>query len=199
MKTLPMRAKGVYSEQWHIFYLQDIPVRIENDVFILLNRARSPKLLFNEVHVGCEEYGVFEGDVVQSGSKQYLVLFDGGFYLTDMGGNVCYLHDVPDITVQSTYHATAFAPLFKRSHAPIFRYESSLFLLADISCGFSETLYISGNDAEIPVYDVHQSSGVMMGGRPVFFGDTTPYGEVRMQGGRIVAGSDAYDLRKRGA
>ncbi len=197
--TLIMRAYKKYSNELYEFSVEDIPVLVDSDEFILLNRRNSPRLCSNEIFVGCKEFHVFDGDVVLADGVEYLIRYNHGFYATDVSGHNRYLYEFNDIKPVSTYRGTEFEGMFSVRAKILFKSGHAMFSLTDILCGTDDSMWINGIKHDVKTQDIQQFTGSIYAGKAVFFGDSIVHGRVSLHGGRVVAISEkgCFDLYRK--
>lgn len=186
MNILPLRARTIYTKEWYQFYVSDIPVFIDSTEFILLYKHRSPKLSAAEIHHGCAEYSVFEGDVILADGEKYLVQYSGGFYAISLAKVVRTLYSFKSIEKIAEYDTTDFAGMFKGNNKHLFKINNTVFPMRDIVCGSGNSIYLLSYPEELPADRIQQFCRFFYRDKKLFLGDSVQGATIKMAGGRVV-------------
>ena len=178
MNILKLKAETTAGDDF-IFTVLDIPVLIDNNKVVLMNKPGSPILLYNTISVMSDIEGVGEGTVIEDNGT-YTVSFKRGFAAVNNDKEVRKLGDFNTLTINTTKNVQNLC-----RYKILFKSGDIQFQIKDI-VGLSAGKCICKRSYNIFELDtIQQYAGITYEDKRIFLGDTIDGNEVSMFKGRI--------------
>lgn len=117
---------------WFEFRIEDGPLMIHNNEFVLQNRPGTPRLITDDMVRGCEEYNLYDGDIVLApNGKRYMICYERGFYAMDEDCNYTLLQDIVPCTTIGNAFDDEFPVPHKNTRKIQFHYKEITFSFKD--------------------------------------------------------------------
>lgn len=195
MQSLILKTTTV-DGAWFPFTIFDIPCRVDENHFVLLNRPYTPVLNLNSIRRG-DASGYYEGDILRVNGREYVVCYRRGFYAISVDLHIIYLHQLPEDTMYvGDYMDLDFPVVVSFRNAVLYKYKNTIFRLEDI-VGMHEGLIVTRVfDRPIKPADVQQSCGMSINNTKLYFGDIVEDSPVELIGGRVCIrkADGAFDI-----
>lgn len=187
MKNLSMRMKTLTcdGEPYH-FSLQDIPVLINRDEFVLLNKPGSPRLNMWQIRRGDEEYDLYDGDLISMHGDTWVVCYERGFYAINEAREIKYLDQLRNYEFLSgSWDVPTPVPVeYKKKHK--FKYKDFIFGIDNIVGMHEGKIMIRTFDYPIDAAEVQQECSLSYGDEKLYFGDMVQGCTVELYKGRVA-------------
>lgn len=158
------------------FTVQDVPVIVYPNLFLLANRPNTPLLKIDSMCLVMDHLPLAEGDTVRIGGREYVVTYTMGFMFVGKGGD-----RIPSNVVTS-YQLMRVGTTCKAK--PLFKYQDMIFKLPAF-CGCADGKAVLSFYRELVEIDkIKVSAGITYKKQKIFFGDAFKGGEVIMWKGR---------------
>lgn len=193
MRSYPLRATSVCGKYLYSFSLEDAPIPLDNETFVLSNVPNSPILLYNSILKGCDVEDFFAGDIVRVNGKDYLLSYHRGLVgkSLDEEADLLYLDDIGNFDMVSNIYNRKVDMLSRQLSFP-YKWKDTTFYLEKIY-GMKDGMLLVNvkGGLMIPPNEIQQYAGIRgVQGEKVFFGD---YG-TRLVNGQIIATVNGGDI-----
>ena len=158
------------------FTVQDVPVRVYADKFVLARRPNSPILELRTVCRMMDHLPLGEGDVVDVQGHQYTVSYYRVFRLVGTSGQL-----LPSNVVESYKLLSIGTTSCSKLQ---FRYGECVFQIPSILGCIGDKVVLAGCRVPVDVEAIQVGAGFLRGKRKVFYGDIVDGHEVIMWRGR---------------
>lgn len=181
-----MKARTL-DNKWYPFTMQDVPTRINNSEFALMQRPNTPLLLLKEIRRGDDYHDVYEGDIIFAEGKEWLVCYERGFYAINTDRITRHLHTFSDFKIVDNCFDREFPiPILMRSKH-LFKHRDVIFRLEDIIGSYDEkNVILRSFSAPVPSVEIQQECGVMLDSVRVYFGDIVNDKRICLYKGRVA-------------
>lgn len=191
MKTLTV------NNVWFPFSLHDIPCRIDENTFALLNRPFSPLLQLDKIRRGDYESGYYEGDIIDVNGVRNIICYKRGFYAINEEYQVTNLYQLPPATKYlDQYDGENFSITVPFRHKQLYTYNGVQFRLDDIVGKFEDKILVRMFDSPIPPGEIKQECCMSYNDKRLYLGDDIEGKPAELHGGRVTIVKDdgVYDL-----
>ena len=189
------------------FTVADIPLVINNDSFVLLNRQFSPILRLDTVVLG-SDVGVYQNDVLSCEGELWYVIFDEGFVASTYDKtHRKYLYEFNTLNVVREMTKEEREHFGVKPRRMRFKCDSKVFTLEDIIGKYQSKIIVSPISYAFPADDVYQDTHVHIRLGRSYFGELYKGRKLIMCYGRVCVQNEfgVYDIvegkyitRKRG-
>ena len=170
---------------WIDFILSDGMCPVNNELFILPKRPGTPFLRYDTILRGMDIPNLFEGDILLSNEKQYVICYKSGFYALPIK------RDSPCILLSELTNYKRISNIYKRPDVLIDRpsklnlkYHDTIFTYAEIFDVVNNNFHVNAyNGMLIPINATQQDARITYEGRHLYFGDFVEDGEVVLRKG----------------
>ena len=196
MKNFLLRASTPDTNSFQTFSLADIPVLYDKKHFALIKLPYSPILELKSIVRGDPSTGLFEGDIVQSEDKTYIVCYERGFYAITGDYQTQYLYQLKNPQVIGNYATYAFPIPINIRTRQLFKYQNLYFDIKDIVGNWGNNLVIQSSKQPLNPQECYQEACLTYKHTKLFLNDTLDVGAVEIIGGRICTRrkKGIYDL-----
>lgn len=165
MNYYKLRAKTVNGGDVYQFDVSDIPVRIRETSFVLMNKPGSPILWTSPITCFTEYKDIWEGDILEHDGVLYAVIFqDSAYILQDKNGNTLPLDTENCTKVSTIYEDDSWKLEFE---TPAFKFNRVKFYLFDILGSYGDKCRIKKVKELVDPHEFQQYSRM----DDMYFGD----------------------------
>lgn len=171
--TMKARIRN-HPKEWFEFSIADAPLMIYPQEFVLQNRCGTPRLSTEDMVRGCEEYGVYDGDIIIGrNSNKYMVCYDRGFYAISESREYTLLEDIMPCTVIGNVFDDGFPVQHTATKHIQFKYKEVQFSFKDFQ-GISPKGYVVRSLClPVRLNEICSDCGVSYNGKPVCWDENT--------------------------
>lgn len=181
-----MKALTLKNE-WYQFTINDVPTRLTNTEFVLLNKANSPCLQLGNIRRGDPYTGLTEGDLILHEGDEWLVSYERGFYAINRNYINKPLYSIKNYDLIGDCYTKEFPLSILKRSKHLFKYKSTIFRMEDIiGIDSKGGLILRCLNHPIDVCAIGQEAGIVVDGTRKYFGEKTKEGTIRLYKGRIA-------------
>lgn len=171
---------------WYSFKVEDGPLMIHNNEFVLQNCPGTPRLITDDMVRGCEEYNLYDGDIVlTSTGKRYMICYERGFYAVDEECNYTLLQDIVPCTFVGNVFDDEFPVHHKATRKIQFRYKEVTFSFKDFQGVHPYGHIVRSLCLPVSIRELYSDCGAKYKGRNLYWDDNVVF-----QHGRILYKDD---------
>lgn len=178
------------ENEFYSFSITDVPVRINDKEFILMNRENSPILKLGLCRRGCDIKDIYEGDIIRSNGVDYVVLYQRGMILTSKDRDKKYLWQLEDYEKVGDVFTQDFPLEIIFPKSVHYKYRDNPVYTKEITGMFDGKLFIDGISTRVNPEDLQQYANFTNEGTKVYFGDLIRGYPVELYYGRPVIKHD---------
>lgn len=194
----PIKAR-TKSGDFYEFKVTDVPVFLDREHFVLLNKSDSPILKKGLCIRGCDISNIFEGDIIESEGVEYLVRYQRGFFCKDKNNNTKYLYELHDIKHIGHYLDTPWPGVKMTFPAKMYyKYHDALIVPKSfVGCDKGKVI-IADIPNRVRPEELQQEAKITYNNTKIFFGDLVDGYPVELYYGRPVIRYDdvIYDISR---
>ncbi len=173
------------DNSWVTFYINDIPTPISEDRFVLLRRPNSPILMLDGIRRGDPKYGLFEGDIVEYQSTQYLICYERGFYAINRDYVVRLFDELNGFKLLGTVNDMEIDIPISFKKTLLFKYKHTVFKINDIIGESNGGLLINSLAEPINPDLVRQDCCIVCNKQRMYLGDNIHGNPIELIDGRL--------------
>ena len=192
----PIKAR-TKSGDFYEFKVTDVPVYLDQEHFVLLNKNDSPILKKGLCIRGCDIPGIFEGDILEEDGVQYLVRYQRGFFCKDQNNETKYLYELRDAKKVGTLFDTPWPSARVAFPTKMYyKYHGSLIFPKSILGCYEGRILVADFSDKVRPEEIQQDAKLTYAGEKIFFGDLVDGYPVELYYGRPVVKHDniIYDI-----
>jgi hypothetical protein len=195
MNAYNMRAFTLDGELFP-FTVRDVPAKLTDNQFILTLRPGTPILLSDKIMRGADYINLYEGDIVESEGKKYLICYSRGFFAITEESEMKLLHELVNPRVIGNYFKSHFKYELQLRSKINFKYRDKIFNLSDILGVYNTSAVIIRVAHLVDPTEIQQEAGFCIKGTRMFFGDMHEGGILGLNYGRpsIIKDGEIYDI-----
>ncbi len=173
------------DNSWVTFYINDIPTPISEDRFVLLRRPNSPILMLDGIRRGDPKYGLFEGDIIEYQSTQYLICYERGFYAINRDYVVRLFDELNGFKLLGTVNDMEIDIPISFKKTLLFKYKHTVFKINDIIGESNGGLLINSLAEPINPDLVRQDCCIVCNKQRMYLGDNIHGNPIELIDGRL--------------
>lgn len=174
MSNFSLKALSKEGNSLTEFTLLDGPYPLSQQYFGLMNRPGTPYLRYDSVVRATGVADLYDGDIVESQGKRYIILYQKGYYAytIDKKEKIPINDLINPIVVDHAFFSEEFSFPHNRSKKTLFKYDDIIFKLEDIYGVSNDKIILHHKRGILLNPDkIQQKANITYNGTPLFFGD----------------------------